>query len=1457
MRSGSWAAFAGLLMLVLLLQAVRAADPASLLDAKAANMGWSFGNGAEFPGATGNLSVDADAGNALKLDGDFSKGGKYVQAQCALPKLELHELSFRLKDTAAGELTMRLVDATGQCHQIKLQTKATTEWQDVRFPLADFFVKKGTPDAVGGIIKYETWGGDKDGRWHGPGKALVFLLSPVGGQKVRTLWLADVKVVPEAPAAPRETMTASVRLDEVLDDEVEWNFSNGQEFPGAKGAITIVKDEPIAGQSCLKLSGDFTKGGAYVETTRDLKNIDMTDLVAIHLKVKSDNVKSLGVRLVDATGQCHQAKRFALAADGQWHDLVLRPSNVAGGEHWGGANDGKWHGPATLVSLMLAPTPEVKEPAVLLAAIEAQTTVSAIAQASSFQEGFEAAAELPAGWTAQGTVGIDAKEAFKGKHALVLTRDQARSDNPCSATGPAFDVAPGTWQIRGASKSELHSPDSSYNGTVALEQLDATGKVLSSATVAEVYGTKTWQPFSQQVEVARGVAKARFTVQLKKADGTFWLDEISAAFLATGGKKDGNISRIVFTSAQLGNLLLPEDARTFAVEVDAKKPLEPKQMDLTWVLRDYWGAEMTAPAKAVLTAGAKSKGKRSYHTNLDLSSVPLEMGKYYELHAEIVQEGTQPFHNYTSFAILPLAVTKAYKPLEIPFTTRAWDNRIGEYLTLSDRLGIRIGGIWGGWSSTPPYKPEAPALELCKKLDMGVLTGTPIASIEHHGKGYEKYDETALRQGVRNWIEKYGQTRPLIFDLGNEPHGSGPTVAENVKAYKIVYEEIKKIDPSIIVLASSMGPEEEYFKEGFQNYCDAFDFHIYEDSSTIRTAFAKYHEMFKKYGCEKPVWSTELGLNAQGMTRQAVAVELYKKTAIFFASGGRSMSWFDILYPDAEGKDFDSSGAAFNVFDCRYVKYCPKLDAIAYYNAVNAICIKKFIAEKQYDGGISAFLFRDKDGRNLQMLWKDKGRVDVTVPLPGIQDVQLIAIDGRRSTLQAAGSGITLTISEDPLLLLYQGENTALATSLSAPAASITVLPTAVIKGDSVMLGVSLMSQSADGVSLVTPPFWTVKKSVDQKDRAGAELVTFALAAPNASLAREGNLVLPLKDAAGVVRGELSARIPLAGRLAIRVLPEPTVGGKPAGVKLIIRNNANEQQQLAWKMELVDEYPMKEGHYEEKIAPTAYFSEAFEGKVAVDAGQLASVSVPLAGLQSQSVYRVKATITDATGRVISQQRFVAGFAAVPRAKGTIQMNGVLDEPEWATAPVQAINEAKQVRAIDAQAHAWKGMADLSGKLQFLWDDHYLYVGATVTDDVFANTMADSGIWAGDGLQFLFDPARESAEKPGKYDYAVAVGKKGPQAWSYLSADPAAAPAGECKDILVSTKAATDGSGGVTYKIAIPWSRLSPFKPLAGGNLGLSMVLNEDDGAGRHGFMAWYGDPHGKLLDFVGDLVLGN
>jgi hypothetical protein len=215
-------------------------------------------------------------------------------------------------------------------------------------------------------------------------------------------------------------------------------------------------------------------------------------------------------------------------------------------------------------------------------------------------------------------------------------------------------------------------------------------------------------------------------------------------------------------------------------------------------------------------------------------------------------------------------------------------------------------------------------------------------------------------------------------------------------------------------------------------------------------------------------------------------------------------------------------------------------------------------------------------------------------------------------------------------------------------------------------------------------------------------------------------------------------------------------------------------------------------------------------------------------------------------------RFVAGFVAVP--KGTPKIDGDLSDDCWKKAPAVVINEERQFCPLGGtKAKTWNGPDDCSAVIRYLWDEQYLYLGVSVKDDVFVGTKEDGNIWDQDGIQMLIDPRRGGGEKTGYYDYVVAYGKKGPQMWcnSTASGDVAI---GEVKQAKVAIRRAATG-GNADYEVAIPWSCCAPFTPAVGANLGLALIVNDDDGQGRS-FSGWFSGVHLKETDMVGDLILG-
>lgn len=1104
-----------------------ARDPVALIDPNKPAGGWVFDNGREFPGAQGSLELAAESfrGNpVLSLHGDFTRGGNYVQAWVPLPKTSPDTLSFWVNSPAGSKrLPIRFTDANDQVHQINLKLNENGGWQYLVLPLDRFFKKMGTSSAPDIVTGYETWNGAKDREKHQKQQQsspnLAILASRAMETTKGTVLFSDVSLhpTPEAAASIKQT----IPLDKMLQEgELDWGFNLGQEFAGAQGGLDLVREQPEPGRNAMRLHADFTGGGAYVGVRKSFSRLDVQAMHVIRLRMRSTTTKSYAVRLVDGTGQCHQRKGLPFNADGQWHDVEIVPSAIAGGEHWGGANDGEWRDSVQLTELMLNVESHAgRQPDLTITDMRADVTVAARVKAAAFSDRFESDSPRPQGWQTAGTVQIDGQGYAPSAKSLLLKRPLDALQTDTWATSSAFAVNPGAWQVQYAWQAQLHSPDNSYHGRVALEVLDRGGASIETIPVGIGYGKADWQVVSSPVMLPQGASQARFRVQLNKTYGSFWLDELSASPLSVQPIVPC-VERVLLATDAVGNLFLPGEKVRFDVTVEAVERLEKAQQVVRYSVRDYWGAEQLPPGEVVLEKAPRKADRFVYATTIDIPEARLAIGKYYELHVEIPQEAGDPVREYSGLAVLPPAAAKKFAPQQVPFTVRNWDSRIPVYFHLADRLGLRLLGVWGGWSAKAPYKPHCPGIDLCHELAAKWITGTPASSVER--QGFAEYSEDALRQGMANFLQEYAGRGLAMIAMGNEPHGTGQKVLENVRAYKAIYEAVKAFDPNIHVIGTSVEPNEEYFRAGYQNYLDSYDFHIYEQYANVRRTVQEYRALMKKYDAVKPIHSTELGLNSQGQTRQAVAVEMIKKFTVFFAEGGATASWFTIQYPDPSGKARGQSGDAHCVFDCKYNSYNPRLDAVTYYHLVNGICDKKFVEQRRYPNGVQAFLFRDSSGGCLQVLWLDEARADVLVPLPANLDVELVRLDGSRAALQSTDGGISLTLSAEPILLFYRAADQGLARMLGSPALSLAVAPTAVGEASSSLFSLQGPDLTAESLRLSCPPLWTTILKP-----AGGNRVECAVQAPAATPAREARIYVQ-RVSGGNTIADLTVSIPVA-----------------------------------------------------------------------------------------------------------------------------------------------------------------------------------------------------------------------------------------------------------------------------------------------------------------------------------------
>jgi hypothetical protein len=243
MKNHSIAFCAALLASALL--AASAAD-VPLIDADEPMFGWSFGRGEEFPGAKGSLGAAADVPAqrrpALALAADFTGGGNYVQMGRRIDPVDVDSLSLWVKaPKGADGFTLRLIDGTGQCHQLPLKIAPSGEWQRIVFPVLRYFEKAGTSEAVDFVGRYEKWGGANDSKWHQPIKGFYI----IAGRHV----LGETK--------KGEFLFSGVTL--FAKDSAKASAKPYAETFGGKGelAMSLTEDELIAHKECAWTGPEF------------------------------------------------------------------------------------------------------------------------------------------------------------------------------------------------------------------------------------------------------------------------------------------------------------------------------------------------------------------------------------------------------------------------------------------------------------------------------------------------------------------------------------------------------------------------------------------------------------------------------------------------------------------------------------------------------------------------------------------------------------------------------------------------------------------------------------------------------------------------------------------------------------------------------------------------------------------------------------------------------------------------------------------------------------------------------------------------------------------------------------------------------------------------------------------------------------------------------------------------
>lgn len=176
-------------------------------------------------------------------------------------------------------------------------------------------------------------------------------------------------------------------------------------------------------------------------------------------------------------------------------------------------------------------------------------------------------------------------------------------------------------------------------------------------------------------------------------------------------------------------------------------------------------------------------------------------------------------------------------------------------------------------------------------------------------------------------------------------------------------------------------------------------------------------------------------------------------------------------------------------------------------------------------------------------------------------------------------------------------------------------------------------------------------------------------------------------------------------------------------------------------------------------------------------------------------------------------------------------------------------------------HGLKGAFDRpTGTIRMAYDDTCLYFAIDVKDRDFRPAKSAASLWDGDSLQIgvsvpqrdMIRPNNDGIQETAYAEFGIKADSASPDSWVWASMNLNNMPLhGPVPGIIMKNSYA---DGTIHYRAAIPWKTLN-IKPAKGMTMGLSILVNDRDPAGRH-WVEWFsGIANGKDPSAYGTAVL--
>ncbi|MGI2296287.1 S-layer homology domain-containing protein [Paenibacillus sp. GXUN7292] len=719
---------------------------------------------------------------------------------------------------------------------------------------------------------------------------------------------------------------------------------------------------------------------------------------------------------------------------------------------------------------------------------------------------------------------------------------------------------------------------------------------------------------------------------------------------------------------------------------------------------------------------------------------------------------------------------------------------------------------------------------------MSFVQAEGLKSMFVSGYNHPLYDNNmtpytdAGREGFANYVNAYiehfkdqlvGVQVYNEFNGGFGKRGNSPADSKPEYYYKLLkktYETVKENHSDFIVsgmVSAGIDLEwiEEVLKLGGMNYLDNIAVHPYRYGRAVvkdrapegmAVELEQLKQLIREYndGELKPIWISEFGWPthqaAIGVDEKTQADFLVRAYVIALSQGVEQIVWYNLMNDGLQADYNEHNFGLVRFKDDPLGAHTPKPSYVAYAAMTRELTNAAFIEEESYGGDIKSFLF-ERDGEELRAVWAVE---DTNAVILTDEPLQITDITGHTEQFVPYNGKIYLTLNGE---LLYLKGNLDSITSDN----TFTVIGEESFIGDETGFTVQLNNEDFDG---------------ELKVALAVEGNSYTIAAVKGNSSSERITVSPARDTAfrssviSIKNGEQTI-----GRLrhSFNAFEASDVKVKP-----ILSFNEDGSFNQSLELEIVNF-----GKVKSLLAAAVSWSlgdksgrQQLNGQIMP--GEKRRFNIPLEAVPMGTDLPADVQVDFESGLPF-QFNGNLSFNPIMRGDGTVGK----EDGEGEDQLLPTIDLAKGKKILQS-GHS--GSIDVTGHIWLQYDSEYFYLLADVEDDIHAVPASGADIWNNDSIQFAIVPG-VPGESKGWYEFGIADTPDGTHVhrWSNLI--------GKVSEPVQSAKAEVirdEEQKRTIYKLALPWQELEPIKPERGEVISFSLLVNDNDGNGRHGWVEW-------------------